>query len=286
MSVIPKLAWQSSAGLSGSINITKCTVAAGSKINSDSISFSGTMDANANDFNDANNSVDANFVRVTVSSVYMDPYVITFPVSGKTWKKGKFTGTITDKPLKESFAFDTQKSKFSFSASNIDLTGLCSPIGVEIQVGNWTGITEVTEAIVNGKKPAPINLLTGAANSLRVDKSKFTIKSDNITQFTVSGGFSVANLSDANLAGNDFSVWTAGQTFTVPSGNFKANKKGDKFTCSNVSITGGVASATFDFTKCTFTLTIKNTSFAASSGESYLEIGFDGFDESDNILIP
>ena len=134
----PELAWQSSV-ISGIINVTKCTVAAGSKINSDSISFSGTMDANAADFNYADNSVDANFVRVTVSSVYMDPCVITFPVIGKTWKKGKFTGTITNKPSKMSFTFDTKKMIFSFSAGNIDLTGVVPRLVLRYRLGIGRG---------------------------------------------------------------------------------------------------------------------------------------------------
>lgn len=284
----PELAWQYSAAVSGIINVTKCTVTAGSKVNSDSISFSGAMDANADDFNDANNSIDANFVKVTISSEYMNPCAFTFPVDGKTWKKGKFTSTVTVKPLKASFSFDTQKSKFSFSASNVDLTGLSSPIGIEIQVGNWIGITEVNESVVNGNKPIPISLLMGVANSLRVDKSKFTRNktSHNITQFTVSGGFSVANLSDANMADANFVVELAGQTFTVPSGNFKANKNGNKFTCSNVSITGGVASAAFDFTKCTFTLTIKNTNFTAAAGTTDFNVEFGDFNEGAEVLLP
>jgi hypothetical protein len=283
----PKLAWQSSTAISGVINVTKCTVTAGSKINSDSISFSGTMDANADDFNDANNSFDANFVRVTISSENMDPCVFTFPVNGNTWKKGKFSSTITSKPLKTSFAFDTKKMMFSFSASNVDLTGLSCPIGIEIQVGDWMGTAEVTEATVNGKKPISINLLMGVKNSLRVDKSKFTRNktSHNITQFTVSGGFSVGNLNDANMADNDFPVWSS-QTFTIPAGSFKANKSGNKFTCSNVSITGGVASAAFDFNKCTFTLTLKNTNFAESSGDKYFEIDFASFSGSDEVTLP
>ena len=275
---------------SSAVLVTKCTVATGSK--GDSISFSGTMGATADDFNDANNSSNANFIEVIVSSEEMAPYVFTFPVNGKTWKKGKFSSTIISKPSKMSFAFDTKKTKFSFSASNVDLTGLSCPVGIEIKVWNWTGTAEVYEAIVNGpKKPIPINLLMGVEDSLRVDKSKFTRNKTptNITQLTVSGGFSVGNLSDDDMTTNSCSVTIGSQTFTIPAGNFKAGK--NKFTCSKVKLYDGstligIAAATFDFSKCTFTLTIKSTNFPAASGETAFGIDFASYSGRDKVMLP
>ncbi len=285
----PKLLWQLSP------QVKKCSITAGSKKNTDKISFSGTMSATADDFNDANNSSVANFVEVTISdenSEDMDPCVFTFPVNSKTFKKGKFKSTITSKPLKMSFAFDTKKKTFSFSATNVDLTGLSCPVGIEIKVGDWTGTAEVNEAIVNGKKPIPINLLMDVKNSLRVDKSKFTKKLSVITQLSVSGGFSVGDLGDANMADTNSVAELAGQTFTIPKGNFKANKKGDKFTCSKVKLYDdsfnliGIASATFNFSKCTFTLTIKNTNFPADAGDTDFGITFASFIGSDEVKLP
>jgi hypothetical protein len=191
-----------------------------------------------------------------------------------------------------SFAFDTKKRTFSFSASNVDLTGLSCPVGIEIKVGDWTGTAEVNETIVNGKRPIPIKFLMGVKNSLRVDKPKFTKKSGFITQLAVSGGFSVGNRGDANMADTNSVVELAGQTFTIPKGNFKANKKGDKFTCSKVKLYDdsfnliGIASATFDFSKCTFTLTIKNTNFAAGAGTMDFLVDFASFSGIDEVTLP
>ncbi len=274
------------------VSIIKCTVTAGSKVNSDKISFSGKMGATANDFNGANKSSNANFVKVTIraeSAEDMAPCVFIFPVNNKTFKKGKFSSTITSKPSKMSFAFDTKKTAFSFSASNVDLTGLSCPVGIEIDVGGWTGTAEVNEAIVNGpKKPIPINLLMGVKDSLRVDgKPKFTKKSGvtAITQVSVSGGFSVGNLSDANMATHLFYVTVGSQTFTVPIGKFKYTK--GKFTCSKVTLSGGeIATATFDFNKCTFTLTIKNTSFTTDAGETVFGIDFASYSGRDVVTLP
>jgi hypothetical protein len=281
----PKLAWQTGTTvISGIIDVTKCTVAAGSK--GDSISFSGTMNATADDFNDANSSSDANFVEVTISdenSNDMDPCVITFPVNGKTWKKGKFSYSGTVNGVKKSFSYVVKTGKFTFAASNINLSGLECTMTININVGDFAGTAEVNETIVNGKTPIPINLLMGVKNSLRVDKSKFTKKSGNVTHIAVSGEFSDKDANDANLL-TSLDINVGSTTFTIPAGNFK-NTKG-KFTCSNVSITGGVASATFDFNKCTFTLTIKNTSFPADSGTADFKLEFGDFSESDDVVLP
>jgi hypothetical protein len=285
----PKLIWQSVY-----VSIIKCSVAAGSGSKGDSISFSGSMGATADDFNDANNSSDANFIEVTISdenSNNMDPCVIIFPVNGKTWKKGKFGYSGAENGVKKSFSYVVKTGKFTFSASNINLSGLECPVVIDIHVGNFAGWDEIGESIVNGKNPIPITLLMGVADSLRVDKSKLTRNktTSRITQLTVSGGFSVGNLSDANMADNNSVVELAGQTFTIPKGNFKAGK--NKFTCSKVNLYDGatligIATATFDFNKCIFTLTIKSTDFPAASGTTNFDIAFASFSGSDVVTLP
>jgi hypothetical protein len=246
------------------------------------------MGATGYDFNDANNSGVNNFVKVTIRDANaedMAPYVITFPVNGKTWKKGKFSSKITSVPLKASFAFDTKKTKFSFSASNMDLKGLSCPFSIEIKVGNYTGAASLDEMIVNGAKPMPIKLLMGVKNSLRVDKSKFTRNktTGNVTQAAVSGGFSAKDTA-IDMAANSFAVNIGSQTFTIPSGNFK-NSKG-KFACSKVVLSGGeIAAAAFDFNKSTFTLTIKNTNFTAAAGNTVFGINFASFSGSGNVTL-
>jgi hypothetical protein len=127
----------------------------------------------------------------------------------------------------------------------------------------------------------------GVKNSLRVDKSKFTRDRDtnNITRIAVSGGFSVEDLNDANMADNDFAVGLAGQPFTIPAGSFKPGK--NKFSCSKIVLSGNeIASAAFDFNKCTFTLTIKNTNFTADPGSTELDIDFASFNGSDEVSLP
>jgi hypothetical protein len=255
-----------------SVSITKCTVTAGIKDNPDTISISGTMDANANDFNGTN-------VEVTINSGYMaSPLVKRFPIAGN-FKRGKFNCSISN----ASFALDTKTSKFTFTAKNVDLTGLSCPLTVKIQIGDSFGTKQVEEDVVNDKKLIPINLMMGVKNSLQVnDKPKFIKKSGVITQVAVSGGFSVKKPID--MTANPFSVRIGTQTFMIPAGKFK-NTKG-KFTCSKVKLAGGeVAAATFDTNKCTFTLTIKGTNIT-DKGAAKFKMEFGSFGESVDVSLP
>jgi The GLUG motif len=242
--------------------VTKCTVTAGSKSNSDAISFSGTIDANADDFNDANKSSDVNFVKVTISDENaedMDPCVFTFPVNSKTWKKGKFSSTISSKPLKMSFAFDTKKKTFSFSASNVDLTGLSCPVVVTIQIGSSSGSVSLDETIVNGpKKLIPYQLLMGAENWLAADKASLKRSSKpDANSLTVSGRFTTTSGPDLS---NPMVITVGSQTFTVPGDKFLV-KNGVVVSCSKaVSNEGPLVTAKLDYAKCTFTISVKNAS--------------------------
>ncbi|MGA2069846.1 MAG: polysaccharide deacetylase family protein [Sedimentisphaerales bacterium] len=263
------------------MTVKKCTVTAGKTEGYDRIVISGDMNAVESDL------ADADYIRVIIdSNDIVSSYIQTFPIDGNSFKKGKYNCTKIGNVSRASFKFDTKTRKFSFMAKNIDLSGLNCPLISEIEVGDYACGAEVNEAIVNGKKPIPIKLLMGVKNSLRVDKSKFTKKSGVITQVAVSGGFSVGDLDDANMATHSFSVTVGSQTFTIPTGSFKANKKGDKFACSKVDTSNGIAYATFNFSKCTFTLTIKNTNFAAEAGDADFLVDFASFGGSDEVTIP
>ena len=158
----PKLGPSDEEELESVLTITKCTVTAGKKENSDKISFSGTMNALADDFDDANT------VEVTVDSndpndpnELVSPCVQTFHINSETWKaaKSKFSYSGTEDGIKKSFKYDLRTGKFSFAASKLDLCGLACPLTVQIEIGDYNAVTEVNEAVVNGpKKPIPATL--------------------------------------------------------------------------------------------------------------------------------
>jgi hypothetical protein len=263
-----------------SVSVTKCTVTAGSKDYSDKISISGTINAPASDISAASS------IEVTISSNDMSPRVKTFPIDAKTFKKGKFKCSASN----ASFSLATKTTKFSFSAKNIDLSGLGCPVTLQVKIGDSIGTTQVGENIVNGaKKPIPINLMMGVKDVLRVDKCqvKHGKKKPSTDQLSVKGAFTVKD-TGVNMTAGNFVVTLGTQTFTLPAGSFK--KKTNKFTCSKVKLYNGpdiigIAAADFNFKTCVFTLTIKGTTITGSGTASF-RVQFAGFSESVNVVLP
>jgi hypothetical protein len=216
----------------------------------------------------------------------MNAFVQTFPIDANTYKKGKYKCSKTENSSKRSFAFDIKTSKFSFTAKNVDLSGLSCPLTVQIEIGDYNAETEVGEAIVNGpKSPIPIKLMMGIKNVLRADSYKVTRgKKLDSDQLTVKGAFVVEDTT-VNMANEEFVVTLDSQTFTLPAGSFEA--KTGQFICSKADVTeGGIASATFNFTKCSFTITIKNMTITAGSGAVDFCVAFAGYSQCVQVTIP
>jgi hypothetical protein len=269
--------------------IRKCTVKAGANDFNDKITFSGVIHSFASDFDGTD------YAEIYIYSDDMDTVSLTFPViDGVTFKNDKYRYSGTDSGTKKSFKYSTKTDKFSFSASKVNLAGLECPFTVEISIGDFYGEITVDEAIANRKKPLPINLLMGVKNKLRVDKVilKRGTTIPNTSRLSIKGGFSVQYPYDSNLAADNFDVDLGGQTFHIPAGNFKANRRGDRFTCSKYMIYDeflnltAIISADFNFRKCTFTLTIKNTEISSGPGTTALTIIFPYFAEVVDIDLP
>ncbi len=269
-----------SAGTILGIRVSKCSVIAGSKPATDSISVTGFIDVAADKFTMPGS------VTVTLSSPYMvNPNVQVFPIDSNTLKVGKYNCTRTQKPLKTSFTFVSKSSKFLFTAKNISLKGLSCPVRLNVSIGSYTTAVDIDETIVNGLvKPIPIKLMMGVKNSLRVDKTavKRSTKPGK-SQFTIKGGFAVADVN-VNMINSSLTVALGSQIFTIPAGSFKAGT--NKFTCSKIILSGGgVAAANFNFRKSVFTITIKDTDLIAEAGITDFGLSFAGFNEVKQVEI-
>jgi hypothetical protein len=272
------------SSVNSSIQVTKCTIIAGSKDNSDKISISGKIDATADNFSDAA------VIEVTVDSNDMvNPCVLTFPINSKTIKKDKYSYSGTENGVKKSFKYNVKTHSFVSAANNINLSGLGCPLTFDINIGDYIGTAEVNETIVNGKnKPIPIALLMGVKYSLRIDKCQIKPgnKKPNTDQLLVTGGFAVEDtaVDIANRVSEGLVVILDTQTFTIPMNELKAGK--GKFTCSKAEVAeGGVAIASFDFNKCSFVLTISNTNITASSGTVDFGVAFAGYSQIRQITL-
>lgn len=270
----PKLAWTFSYNYK--IGIDKCTVTAGAKKKLGSIAFSGIINATACNF------ANADVVNVAIDSEYMDTRVLTFPVSGH-YKKGKYSFSGTQKGVKESFKFDSKTLKFSVSAQNIDLSGLSCPLNVRINIGDYNTEAALDETIINGpKKSAPVNLLMGFGNFLRVDKTQ--VKHDKTgDQLIITGAFAVKD-ANVNLTNISLFVTLGPRIFMIPANNFKYSS--GTYSCSGVGLfDSGTIGARFDFNKYSFVITLKHYSVPSYSGTVNFGIDFVGFSEATNASI-
>jgi hypothetical protein len=271
------------------VSVQKCTVTAGSKDNADRISISGQLRATIYDINDIN------VINITVYSDDINkPLDISFPVDANTFKKNKFSYSKTIDGVRKSFTYDPKTRKYSFSASNVDLSGLDCPVTVKIVIDDYNAITDVYETIVNGTRtPIPMKLMTLVKDVLRVEKPydrlqiRQMVKTDPCSyQLTVRGAFAIDN-NDVNMVSQDLVITLGAQQFTIPKESLKAGK--GKFTCSRARAPvneGGSADAAFNYNTCTFTLTIRKTNIDTISGKVDFGVKFAGFDEKIPVVLP
>jgi len=263
----------------GNLQVKKGTVTAGKGINEDkdSISISGTIDVTSTEF------IAAGEITVNIGGVYEE----SIDTSLFTARSGKFTykyrlprdgeGRIT------SLVIDTNKHTFSLKVQKVDLTGLYCPFDVEIEIGNYLGISELEEPVINGRRFIPVQLMSGFEDYLQVQSVK--VKHATTDTLTIKGGIAYEILPTSM---SDVVLKMGNQTFTIPAASFNpSGRSGYKYICKNATvwengIAGGIASATFDFGKGTFSIVIKNTKINSTTGEIDLTLTIGSFNEQIN----
>jgi hypothetical protein len=174
----------------------------------------------------------------------------------------------------------------------IDLTGLRSPLELDIAMGDSTLTGEANETIINKRKLIPTRLMRLYDDTLVVTKAKAKHSTRTASDsLSVKGEIAVGNMDldvdEPNLVVEDVNItWGDGdantQTFTIPGDvnhSFKVSKKGHVYTCkgvdSNVAdVTTDQVSAKFDLDKCTFTVSIKKAnSIYVGPGSGYAKFG-------------
>ncbi len=255
------------------VSIQKCKAKAGKTVGKDSISFTGTMeDITADGLNGAGE------IYITIVSdvdghvpyhIDDDPLII----NPAKVKKGKYSHKDKQKGI--SFKIDTNKAgKFSLKIKNADLTGLGSPLTLEIAIGSYNGAGSAGENTVNGpKKSIPIQLMSGYKDTL---PPPLKIKAKNgKKEFTdslaVKGGFS---LKDEPGPITSMTLFLGDQPFDLTDGKgaftYKRDKKTSKITSVAYKTKKGETpqiKAKFDFVKCSYSVSIKKAGLDTTSGK-------------------
>ena len=189
------------------------------------------------------------------------------------------------------FTNDINKNTFYLYAKKIDLTGLISPVKVEIEVGDYlgTGVAYDGEAggsggeldIINGKKPIPMQLLAGDKDSLRVDKCKFRLypEKDSKDYLKIQGAIAVWDTS-VDIAEEDVVVIWGDYSVTLPADNMFRIREKEVFKYKKPKGSdSSVAVAKFDLEKCTFKIVIKKADIGPQNNPVDFNIQFADFDE-------
>jgi hypothetical protein len=261
------------------LTITKCTVKAGKYDSEDSITISGTIGVTPAEFI-------GNNVEVNIGGVYLEE----IPASLFKAKNGKYSyayriprngeGGIT------SLVIDTNKHKFTFQAKKVDLTCLKCPFDLEIQISDYWGKGTADESIVNGKRFIPIQLMSGWEDDLQVHAIKVKAgKKPSTDALTVKGGIAFGNMP--NSISSNVVLKVGNQTFTIPAGSFNlSGNSGLKYVCKNAQVLeGGIANATFDFSKCTFVISVKNTTINTKYDQVEMNLTLGSYSEEVKVVL-
>jgi hypothetical protein len=265
----------------------------------DSFDISGTI-PNFNDLDEIDNII-VNLISGDETIIYseeintidyMDIARSKFNYSHKI-PKGEI-GAIT------SLLIDFNKNIFSIKAKNIDLTGLACPVTLELGIGDTTISIVADETIVNGaRKTIPTRLMRMYDDTLIVTEAKAKAgTSPSTDSLSVRGEVAVANivlggdlpdltLEDVIITWADANE-TYVQTFTIPAGSFVQTSASRKsYQCSKITLAeGGIASGKFDLEKCTFNITVKNTTLDITTGAAVFGINFADFNETATLNLP
>jgi hypothetical protein len=294
-----------------SLTITKCKVTSGKTQyhnDADYNDMKDTFEASGfitlpRDCNDIN-SVEVNITSVTDDEVIYTETLRDFNATLVN-NKGKYTHSAKvykGQPGKiTSLTLNFRKGTFAIKAKNIDLTGLACPVQLGFTIGSYevSGLAE--ETVVNGsKKSIPARLMRLYKDTLIVTKAKAKNSTNALSDsLSVSGEIAVTDINDANmnepnLVTQDVNIVWGDQTFTIPTGSFKAAKSGHSYKCSKINvdpgasadINDGFVTATINLDKCTFTISISKADLVATSGDVEFGINFDVFNETEDLTLP
>jgi hypothetical protein len=239
------------------VSIKRCSVNAGRTRGKDRITIAGTCGATADDL------LSANALQISISSADMpEPCILVFPVGDKHVKRGRYSSPMIKgegrDAVKTWFKLDTKRGTFHLRGQNMDLTGLGSPLSMEIEVGDYWGAGAADEEIVNGRRATPVQFMMGVKDTLRVDNYRVRFgRRPSSDWLMIRGVFTVAEPIDEN---SNFVMVLGNEKFTVARSEFRTRRSREM--CNRVDVGNGIVSAAFDFARCTFVINIRKADIA------------------------
>jgi len=269
--------------LASDLTALKCKVKAEKIAKQGTIQMTGSFTATAEE------AATATGIDITIEA--MDTQVVygeTIPYDPASLKKGKFSykrkvGKGEPGAIK-AFQFNLTKGTFSLTATRIELAaGLHSPFAAVIRFGDYAGMAEAGEEVINGKKPIPLRLLQGFEDTLQADKAQLKLgtgKKEGKDALLVQGGITTASLEPALDAQEWTIFWGKDQSFVIPAWNL-VQVKGAKYLCKKYQDSQGwVVSGLIDLDKCVYKIVIKDADIGVAESPAEFGMQFGAFDET------
>lgn len=171
---------------------------------------------------------------------------------------------------------DLNRGTFLIFANQVNLSGLSSPLTMTITAGQYEGIANADEDILNGPYlPLSMKFLSGQTNALRVDRALFRPQSNFLM---LMGSISVDQLN-ADIAGREVTMQWGGFEFQIPSGSDGLRRLGNMHMFIKPFDTPPSAVypnyAMFDLKNCTFMLFVLGNDIPSQSNPVDFSISFD-----------
>ena len=266
------------------VSITKMTIKPGSNRtnHTDSIGiFCESFDAVSDDLLDGENIGISIFNAGDPNAVFEE--VMLF--RPEKMRNGRYRDQNNDMKIK----FDLHKETLELSAHNIDLTGLNSPVEFMINIGDYIGAGTAYDGeakgqgreidVINGKKPAPIQLLYSCEDYFRVDKCTFELgtKKPVTDSLVIRGVLAVQDIS-VDMASEDIVVTWGDYDIILPADDLYriGPKKAFKYKKPK-GADSSVAAAIFDLEKCTFKIIVKKANIGSQNNPVDFSIQFADF---------
>jgi hypothetical protein len=272
--------------------VTECTITAKGERGEalDSIRVGGTLKL------DAASLLDASQIDFIVSGGGRTVIQKTLPFTIAMLQNGIFTWKGAQGGLTE-LTLNMFAGTYTGIAKNIDLTGLRSPVKVEIVAGSYHGVGMAYDAqdyltsggqvpdVINRGKPAPLALLDGQADAIQIVKAKYSWKK-NVGTIKLTGNLSLAG-EPANL--NQTGVTAQWGNYTRMLMNNGLIRKGNKNVYQYKSPLGGVdpiKQASFDLDKGKFSLTITDAQLVDQGNPVSFKLSFGSFNQTVLVFLP
>ena len=289
--------------------ISKCAVTAGKTQASSDTDYSDMADTFTasgtfvppTDVNDANTVVVAITSTTHGEVIYTETLRDFSPTVVNSKHKYAHTGKLVKGQAGKitSLTLDFRQGKFAIAAKNIDLTGLASPLELQLTMGSNELIGHANELIINSTKTIPTRLMRMYKDTLIVPSGKTKVKSRakaSSDSLSVTGEIAVKDINTTQPNLNNIPVvitWgdkndaNDVQTFTIPINSFKVPTTGHLYKLNKniepnvapVAEPNAIVSGTIDLDKCTFALSITKADINTVSGDAKFGIAFGDFNE-------